>query len=168
MSYTPKSDEQLAREGLLEDGTYQFEVAETSDKPSKKGNAMFTLKLHVFGEDGNAHVVYDYIALGNNFGERKLRHAADACKLISIYETGNLKASDFQDKTGQVILKIAEGNADYPMPKNVVVDYVKRPADETVETGALPPPSPIGDDEVPFAILLPLGLSLLGVLSQIA
>lgn len=143
MSYTPKTEEQLAKEGLLSDGQYDFEVADTSDKPSKKGNAMYTLKLHVFGEDG-AHVIYDYIAIGNNFGERKLRHAADACQLLDIYETGNLKPVDFMGKTGKVMIKIQDGTVDYPLPKNVVVDYVKRPAKETVETGALL------DDEIPF------------------
>lgn len=148
MTYTPKSEETLAKEGLLPDGTYDYEVADTSDKPSKKGKDMYTLKLHVFGDDGAAHVIYDYISLGNNFGERKLRHAADASNIIEIYESGKLKPSDFQGKTGKVIIKMQDGTADYPLPKNVVGDYVKRPLKETVATGALPPD--VEGDEVPF------------------
>ncbi len=147
-AYTPKSEETLAKEGLLPEGTYDFEVSETSDKPSKKGKAMYTLKLHVFDENGQARIVYDYIALGSNFGERKLRHAADACGLIDIYDTGNLKPSDFQDKSGKAQIKQQDGSADYPLPKNVVADYVKRSAEETVATGALP--KEVEDDEVPF------------------
>lgn len=149
MGYQPKSEDQLAKEGLLADGTYEFEVQDTSDKPSKKGNDMYTLKLHIFAPDGAAHIVYDYIALGNNFGERKLRHAADACRLLDIYGTGNLKPSDFMGKTGKVVVKIQEGNADYPMPKNVVSDYVKRGEPESVATGAIPAED-LGGDGVPF------------------
>ncbi len=148
MSYTPKSEEELAKEGLLQDGNYDFEVVDTSDKPSKKGNDMYTLKLHVFDTQGSARIVYDYIALGNNFGERKLRHAADACNLIEIYNSGNLKPSDFLNKAGKVQIKIQEGSADYPLPKNAVVDYLPRTVKESVATGALP--TAVDDDEVPF------------------
>lgn len=154
MSYIPKSEEQLAKEGLLSDGVYQFEVVETSNKPSKKGKAMFTLVLHVFGQDEDPHVIYDYITLGSNFGECKLRHAADACRLIPVYETGNLKSSDFQGKTGQVVIKQQEGTPEYPKPKNIVVDYIKRPTVDTIETGALAPEeivkSVLADDGIPF------------------
>lgn len=148
MSYTPKTEDQLAKEGLLAKGTYDFEVAETSDKPSKKGNDMYTLKLHVFDENGTARIVYDYIALGNNFGERKLRHAADTCGLIEIYNTGNLKPKDFQGKSGKAQIKQQDGTVDHPMPKNVVSDYVKKSTPESVSTGELP--KEVEDDEVPF------------------
>lgn len=148
MSYVPKTEEELAKEGLLPDGDYDFEVVETSDKQSKKGNDMYTLKLNVFDESGSARVIYDYIALGNNFGERKLRHAADACDLIEIYNTGNLKPSDFMGKAGKAKIKIADGTVDYPMPKNVVNDYLARKVKESVATGALPPD--VESDECPF------------------
>ena len=59
MSYTPKSEEQLIREGLMPDGTYDFEVVETDDKPSKAGNTMLTLKLHVFDDDLNPNIITD-------------------------------------------------------------------------------------------------------------
>lgn len=150
MTYKPKSEEQLAKEGLLEAGIYDFEVADTSDKPSKKGKAMYTLKLHVFDEEGSAKVVWDYIALGSNFGERKLRHAADACGLIETYNTGNLKPSDFQGKAGKVEISINDGNADYPLPKNAIKDYVKRAEQESVATVALPPVSSVDNDDIPF------------------
>lgn len=148
MGYTPKTEEQLAKEGLLPDGEYDFEVAETSDKPSKKGNDMYTLKLHVFGDDGAPQIIYDYIALGNHFGERKLRHVANACGLIDIYNTGNLKPKDFMGKAGKVKIKQQDGTADYPLPKNVVSDYVMKPVKESVATGALP--QEVEGDDIPF------------------
>src|SRR5260221_264977 len=76
MGYTQKSEETLIKEGLIQDGIYDFEVVETSDKKSSKGNDMYTLKLHIFIDD-MTRIIFDYISLGNNFGERKLRHAAD-------------------------------------------------------------------------------------------
>jgi len=131
MSYTPKSEEELAREVLLPDGAYDFEVVETSDKPSKNSNAMFTLKLRVFDTDGNSRTLFDYIVMSNPFGERKLRHAANACGLLETYNSGKLTAGDFLNTMGKILLKQQDGSADYPMPKNVVSDYIGR--EENVE-----------------------------------
>src|ERR1700727_1407017 len=110
MSYTPKSEEQLAREALQPDGIYDFEIISTSDKPSKNGNDMYTLKLLIWDANGDNFTLFDYIALGNNFGERKLRYAADACGIISIYESGDLKHTDFMNTKGKIELKTQEGN----------------------------------------------------------
>lgn len=147
MTYTPKSEEQLAKEGLLPDGEYDYEVVGTDDKNSKAGNPMFTLKLHVFDVDGRACPLTDYIALGSNFGERKLRHAADASNILDKYESGNMVAKDFMGTTGKLKLKSQDGDADFPLPKNVVKDYVKR-----LRQGTSTPPasSPVEDDEIPF------------------
>lgn len=145
MGYTPKTEQQLASEGLLPEGIYDFEIVDTDDKQSKKGNDMYTLTLNVFDADGGTKQIRDYIALGSNFGERKLRHAADACGLIEIYNTGNLKPSDFQDRAGKVQIKQQDGSMDFPLSKNVVADYVVKPVSETVATGAL-----LGGDECPF------------------
>lgn len=148
MSYTPKTEEQLIREGLLTDGIYDCGVSDADDAPSKKGNPMFTLKLHVFDEDGSPRILYDYIALGNNFGERKLRHAADAFGLLDIYNTGALIASDFKNKTGKVSLKTQEGDEKYPNPKNIVHDYVKREDHEPEKS--VPASEILADDGIPF------------------
>ena len=137
MAYTPKSEEQLAKEGCQPDGIYDFEVVATDDKPSKKGNDMYTLKLLLWDNNGDNFTLFDYIALGNNFGERKLRQAADSCGILHIYETGNMKPSDFMNTKGKVEIKTQEGNTEFPLPKNVVKDYVKRPVQETEATGAI-------------------------------
>ena len=131
VTYTPKTEEQLATESLLPEGIYDATCIETSDKPSKKGNDMITLKLQIFHEDG-FRIVFDYIVFGNSFGERKFRHAANSFGLLAKYNLGKLNANDFQDKSCRVEIKQAKGNADYPNPKNVVSDYVGK--DESVET----------------------------------
>ena len=152
MTYIPKTEAELAQETLLPEGTYDFEVINTDDKPSKKGNEMFTLKLFVFDSDGKPRIVFDYMALGNPFGERKLRHAAAACGLLEIYNSGNLKAADFQDTSGKVLVKQQNGTADYPLPKNVVADYL--PREEGVVTTAKPQRTrDIIDDDIPFALV---------------
>lgn len=152
MSYTPKSEEALAKEGLLAPGTYDFEVLETSDKPSKKGNEMITLKLRVFDTDGNSRHIFDYIAFGSAFGERKFRHAANACGLMEVYNSGKLVAGDFLNTMGRLELKQQDGTPDYPMPKNVVSDYIGRDEVEIArqQAKAKPITKPDLGDDIPF------------------
>lgn len=145
-TYTPKSEEQLIREGLIPDGIYDYEVVETDDTPSKKKNPMFTLKLHVYDQDANPRVITDYIALGSNFGERKLRHAADGSGIIDIYNSGELVHTDFLGRSGKVSIKTQEGSKEYPDPKNVVHDYIKREEQSPAKTKTVS----VDDDEVPF------------------
>lgn len=149
-NYTPKSEEQLVRESLLPDSIRDFEVAETDGKPSSKGNPMITLKLHVFDDEGNARIVMDYISLNSNFGERKFRHAADACGILEIYNTGSLTHTDFKGKTGKVSIKTQEGTKEYPNPKNVVHDYIKREEQPSSAQVATTTANVLEDDEVPF------------------
>ena len=147
MTYTPKTEEQLAKEGLLDEGTYDFEVIDTSDAPSKKGNDMFTLILHVFDNEGRTRKIFDYIALGNNFGERKLRRAANACGLLDVYTSGELKHYTFFGATGKAFVKQQDGTSEYPLPKNVVSDYLPRDDDAPAPRR---PAKEIIDDDIPF------------------
>lgn len=150
MTYTPKTEDQLADEDLLPEGIYDFEVMDSDDRPSKKGNAMFTLKLCVYDVDGKRRHIFDYMAMGNSFGERKLRHAAVCCGLLEIYNSGNLQPHTFLGCNGKVLLKKQDGTKDglgvsvYP-PKNVVADYLT--PEEAVETKSSK--DLIGDD-LPF------------------
>jgi hypothetical protein len=148
MTYTPKTEEQLADEALLPEGIYDFVVIDTDDKPSKKGNNMITLKLCVFDGDGGQRYIFDYIAFGNTFGERKFRHAAAACNLLDIYNSGQLEAHTFIGSCGRVKLKKQAGTDDFPMPKNVVVDYVEK--DDMEERAKTTKTKDLIDDDIPF------------------
>jgi hypothetical protein len=144
MKYVPKTEEELAGEALLPEGVYDFEVLGTDDKPSKKGNDMITLKLRVFSDEGEQYI-YDYIALGSTFGERKLRHAAATCGLLKEYNSGTINADSFNHACGRVKIKQQAGTDDYPLPKNTVADYVDRaPAPDTR------PSEDIISDNIPF------------------
>lgn len=147
MMYTPKTEEQLAKEDLLSEGIYDFQVIETDDKPSKKGNDMITLKLCIFDVKGSRHL-FDYIALSTNFGERKLRHAANACGLIDVYNIGKLTDKDFFSATGKLLLKQQNGTSDFPLPKNVVADYLSREEGAPVKPAR--PAREVIDDDIPF------------------
>lgn len=146
MTYTPKSDDQLVKESLMPDGEYDWECVDTNDKPSSKGNDMFTLKLHVFDEEGQPNIIMDYIALGNTFGERKLRHAADSGGIIDIYESGKLVAADFLGRTGKLKIKTQEAQGNYDA-KNVVASYTKRGAVAATPVAANTDEL---NDEIPF------------------
>ena len=143
MNYTPKTEEQLAEESLLPEGIYDFEIVGTDDRSSKKGNEMITLKLRVFDGSGGERHVFDYIAFGSSFGERKFRHAANTCGLLEVYNSGNLTALDFLRKSGRAKIKQQKGTEDFPKPKNVVADYIisdsgptdTRPAREIIDDG---------------------------------
>lgn len=152
MNYVPKSEEQIIKEGLFTEGEYDFEVVKTSDKPNKEGGFMITLTLRFFGDDNREQLVTDYISPNSNYGERKLRHAADACGLTEAYEAGSLIDTDFADKSGRAKLKIQPASNGYN-PKNVVADYIKRIAEVSAHVAAKAngyQPQQELNDEIPF------------------
>lgn len=120
MNFTPKTEEELARESLLSAGTYPFEVLEAIEQVSKKGNEMIKLKLNVFGQSGEQVHVYDYLLESMAF---KLRHFAEAAGLLRDYEAGKLDAQACVGKNGFVKLEIEE-QLGY-VPRNTVKDYAK-------------------------------------------
>lgn len=136
MKYTPKSEEELEKEkqdalnaALLPNGEYDFEVLQTSDKKSNAGADMITLKLQVFDNEGSGRIIFDYLTEAMGW---KIRHAADACGLLATYEAGSLSASSFDFATGRVKIKTQKGNKEYPNPKNVVEDYIKRDSESPI------------------------------------
>lgn len=155
MKYTPKSEEELEKEkqdainaSLLPNGEYDFEVLGYSDKKASSGADMITLKLGIFDENGDTRIVYDYLTESMGW---KIRHAADACGLLSNYDAGTLNAESFDSATGKVKLKTQKGNKDYPNPKNVVEDYVKRDGAQPVANVPMQTmASTLNNDEIPF------------------
>ncbi len=156
MKYTPKSEAELEKEkqdainsSLLPNGEYDFEVLQSSDKPSNAGADMITLKLNVFDSNGEGRIIFDYLTEAMGW---KIRHAADACGLIGSYEAGTLCASNFDFATGKVKIKTQKGNKEYPNPKNVVEDYVKRnsAAPAVANVSAQATVNVLNNDEIPF------------------
>ena len=121
MRFQPKTEHQIAEEGLMPDGIYDFEVIEAEEAQSKRGNDMIVIKLRVFDADGTARNMTDYLMEAMAF---KLRHAAEVCGLLPDYEKGELYAGSFVGQTGKVKIGRDKPNGDYP-PRNAVKDYVK-------------------------------------------
>lgn len=147
MRYTAHTDEALNRMNLLTPGTYDFEVVETDDKPSKKGNDMVTLKLHVFESDGTPRIIFDYLvpeALPHKF-----KHACNACGLLAEYEAGTIEASSFMGRTGKAVIAIQPAQGQY-LEKSIIKDYVKRDSQPEGQPAPARKVAAELDDEIPF------------------
>jgi len=122
MNFKPHTEQELADMKLWKKGVYDFEIADAFEKESKtSGNPMIELRLKVFGPDGSARVISDYLVEKRG---AKLRHAAEACGLLDKYNSGSLSNSDFQNKRGKLTLGIERDNTKTYPDKNVVLDYV--------------------------------------------
>ncbi len=151
MKFAPKTEKEVAEEGLLPRGEYGFEVVSAENKISRANNEMIELKLNIFDEHGDARSIFDYLLESM---ARKLRHAAEACGLLTEYESGDLDALDFVGKSGTLKIGIQKDKTGQYPDKNVVTDYVRKApvahaAPSKIPTGLLGEGKPL-DDEIPF------------------
>jgi hypothetical protein len=125
MRFQPRTEADIKAESnqrnLWPKGTYDFEVVNASDEVSKNGNDMIKLVLKVYDQSGRSQMVWDYLLEAM---AEKLVHACEALGLNDRYDSGELDASDFDGKAGQVVLYIQKGQNGYA-DKNAVADYVK-------------------------------------------
>ena len=143
MKVTPKTEVQIAEEGLLPKGEYFFEVVDATDKLSKKGSEMIKLDLAISTDDGDRRFISDYLLDAIAY---KVRHAADACGLLAKYEAGELVGADFINCSGRCKIIIKEDKTGQYPPSNSVTDYIKNGA----VAGAVGNAAPDIDDEIPF------------------
>lgn len=123
LAFTPKTEAQILAEQLAPAGDYDFEILSAEDQTSKSGNPMIKLKLGVYNGDAMRWQIYDYLV---GAMEAKLRHFADTCGLLAVYESGRLSAQECTGRAGKVRLVVKEGDGKYPA-KNEVKDYILRP-----------------------------------------
>lgn len=142
MKFTPMTAEEIALAAMLNPGVYPFEVISATDEISKAGNEMIKIKLAVFGPEGSAVHVYDYLMEKLAY---KLLHCAEVCGLLARYEGGELEAVEFVGRSGYVKLDVDNGGNGY-LPKNVVKDYVTpeqaKKATPSRPLSAVPPLNP--------------------------
>ncbi len=148
MKFTPKTEEDLKREALLEAGTYDFEVVSAEDAVSKSGNEMIAIKLRVFSDRGERSV-RDWLMPSMGF---KLRHFAETTGMVAAYDAGTFNAEDCKGRTGRVILTIKD--SEQYGPQNNVKDYEKAKAAREPAMAETPPairkPAASTDDTIPF------------------
>ena len=130
MKITPKTEEQIAAEGVLAPGVYSFEVMKAEEKTSKSGNPMIVLDVKLFGPDGEPFYVNDYLLEKFAF---KLRHFCAMTGLLDAYQQGSLTAGDCEGRTGHAKVAIDKGKpnpqgGNYP-DRNAIKDYVPAPVE---------------------------------------
>ena len=148
MNFKPKSDQELARDSLLEKGDYGFTVLEAEDKVSKNGNEMIEMKLEIFTDNGGSRVLFDWLMEKVPY---KLKHFCDAVGLSDKYNAGTLKAIDCEGKSGTCAIIIKEDPSGQYQPKNSVRDYLVRSREETPAVSkSTSNRNDLEDDDIPF------------------
>lgn len=147
MKFVPKSEKEIQEEKLLPKGEYPFQISQAEDKLSKAGNEMLVLTVRVYKPDGSFVLVNDYLMESMAF---KLRHAAEACGLLSEYDSGLLLPEMFIGKTGDCKLGIQVDKTGAYADRNTILDYI------VPKNGAVKKPLPkdaltqVLEDEIPF------------------
>lgn len=119
MRFQSKTEEEIIRENLLPEGTYDFEVVKAEEKESKKGNPMLEINMKVFRADGDGFIfVRDWLM---EAFPMKLIHFCREVGLESRYADGVLTAEECVGRTGRV--QIVQKQQDGFDPQNSVKDY---------------------------------------------
>lgn len=149
MKITPKTDDEILRESLLEPGEYDFEVIHAVEKVSKSGNDMIEVKLKVFTDTGGSRVINDYLLDALAW---KVKHFCEAVGLLDAYNEGTLTAADCAGRSGRVEVKIQTDKTGAYPARNEVQDYVV--AGTTSDTrnvlDRIVGPKSADEDTVPF------------------
>lgn len=143
--FTPMTDEEIAKSGLLPEGICDFEITACIEYKNEKGNDIFKLSQNLFDSEGNAHPRMDWITPAFI---KKFKHCVDACGLLAKYEAGEILAEDFVGKSGKCKIKIGEPRTNkdgIEMRYNEIEDYVKRSNSSPDNAGEA-----LEDDGIPF------------------
>jgi methylmalonyl-CoA mutase N-terminal domain/subunit len=142
MRFKTYSEKDLPRK-IIDKGVYDVEVIEAIDQVSKNDKEMIRLTIAVWSGDRVVNRIYDYLL---DEMPAKLRHACDAFGLLAKYETGSLRAFDFEGRVGKAKIGIeVDKNGVYP-DKNKIDDYVCREAKHLADQNNAPP----ADSDLPF------------------
>lgn len=146
MQFHPKTEKEIAEQGLWPKGEYDFEVvksdpAVSGPKSKKPGVEFIKLNVRIFNQDGAFKFVN---AILHPSVDAQLRHFCVAGNLLKKYETGTLSAEDCVGVSGRLKLRVKDAEGPFPA-KNEVSDYVVKAVSES------PAVSDAGnDDDVPF------------------
>jgi hypothetical protein len=131
MNWTPKSEEEVTKNDLLEPGLADFEVKKAETKVSAKGNKYLNVMLVCWDVNNDESVVWDILMDGKMAW--KLRHFFYACGCGAIYESGNLsEPGELVGRAGQCKLRVGQDRERKHPPKMEVADYV---VDESEKQG---------------------------------
>jgi|GEM_PF-1652647 len=139
MTFTPKTDKELAMDMVWDAGVYDFEVIKADAAVSKNGNNMLAVQLLVFHSDGRKQTVKDWLVESDHaLCLMKLRHYCRATNSMDAYETGDLGNFPGAGAAGRVRLVIEDD--DKYGARNRVKDYVSDGDSSTPKPKAKPEP----------------------------
>jgi len=126
MKFTPKTDEEIKNEGLLDTGIYKYHILNAEDTVSKAGNQMIKLTIEVFDKNNQARILYDYLI--ESFSS-KLINFCEFNNLMVKYNEGEIKDIDCKGKSGKLEIGIEKGRtkpdgSEYPN-RNIIKKYLK-------------------------------------------
>ena len=147
MRFEPKTEAEVQEAGLLEPGTYDFEVVKAEDKVSNSGNDMAELLISIERHDGRSVTVKDFLVAVDSMAY-KLRHFAESVGLLASYERGEMIASQMEGLSGTCKIGIEPAKGDY-RAKNKVIDYLPQSGTATTGNGSKSK-ADLVDDEIPF------------------
>lgn len=146
MKFQPKTEKEIAEEGLIPAGTIcDFEVLEAEEKVSKAGNPMVALQLKVWRPNGQTTLVRDWLLLDQMW---KLHAFCASVGKLAEYEAGEIDAFELKGCTGRAKIGVKPATDQYPAG-NSVQGYIK------AEGAAAPAPKKATamanmDDDIPF------------------
>jgi hypothetical protein len=154
MNFQPKTEKELAEQGLWADGEYDFEIVKAeyavSGQNSKTpGTKYIKMTARIFNKDGGEKLINPIL---HPAMEWQLRSFCYEAGLDRQYETGTLEPQDCVSRTGKLQLRTEAANGKYAA-KNIVKDWgCKAEKQKAAEKAALPtqPADEPENDDVPF------------------
>lgn len=144
MKFAPKTEREIAEEGMMPDGTIcDFEVIEAQEAVSKAGNEMIELKLTVWRPNGAQMSMRDWLV---STRQGKVLAFAKAVGMREAYDAGEFRADDLAGKAGKLKVGVDPGDGNYP-PRNKVKTYVMPDANAPVAPARQ---KVTVDDDIPF------------------
>src|ERR1700733_67692 len=100
-----RTDEEIAKAGLLEKGHYDFCVLHALEKKSEASNNMIELQLQIFDTNSKERIVKDWL-VDTDTMHYKIKHFCEATNQLDIYTNDLLNAKACLGKNGRLILDI--------------------------------------------------------------
>jgi hypothetical protein len=147
MKFEPKTEKQIAEEGLIPAGTIcDFEVIEGEEKTSRAGNPMIALQLKVWRPDTGTALVRDWLLLDQMW---KLHAFCASVGKLAEYDAGEIDPFELKGCTGRAKIGVKPATGEYPA-SNSVRGYIKSETAAPAQKATPQRMTQKVDDEIPF------------------
>ena len=124
MNFKPKTDEEIQAAMLIPEGEKCFaEVKESVDHTSQEGKESIKLKLAIWEDVSIRTYIFVYLTPAFML---LFKHACIALIGKEKYESGNIQAHDFEDKSCDVIIGVKKDKTGKYPDKNIIKDFIER------------------------------------------